>query len=359
MTVESKSRGYSREVVGWSTAVLAVIASLPLFGNGQDQKVSTPAPSVTLRVAAGSRVLKEDDSIPLKAGQSVRLTVQAVPKDAVAVDVTNNPKTFFLSLTPWALSVSSDGVVTASGSQEYPNNMPEYDIGAVGVRYGAPGDAQTGGATTFFDLTPGAESVNAVGLHVKPAKTTLRVGETMQLTVTEKLPDGTTRDLTSPVTGTMYDTTSESMLIPEPDGRVTCIGTHGERWNVVTVAAQNGKLRRKARLRLLAADAPGPGLEVVADKTELREGDKTQLHVFKPRSGANRRDLAAASTGTRYLTFAGYGFADPSVISISETGLASATDSIGHYNHRTVVVFLRNGNSVGWVELKVTHSSGQ
>ena len=63
--------------------------------------------------------------------------------------------------------------------------------------------------------------------------------------------------------------------------------------------------------------------------------------------------------GGGYLAFTGYGVIDPSVIRISDTGLASAADSIGHYNYRTVIVFVRNGDSVGWIELKVTHASGK
>jgi hypothetical protein len=62
-------------------------------------------------------------------------------------------------------------------------------------------------------------------LEVTAPKTDLRVGETVQLSVTQKLPDGSTRDLTSPAEGTVYYTTSESMLIPETDGKATCIGT--------------------------------------------------------------------------------------------------------------------------------------
>ena len=356
--MKSRSEHESRAIANLSLFVASLILALPVFGRGQSQTASARAPNVALVVAVGSRVIAPDESLPLKPGQSVKLTVQAAGKDASAIDVTNNPKTFFLSLTPWALSVTGDGVVTASASREYPSSLTEYDVGAIGVRYGDPGDKDIGGVSVFFEISPDAESANAIGLHIRPSKTTLRIGETIQLTVTERLPDGSTRDLTSPATGTLYDTTSESMLVPEDDGRVTCIGTHDENWNVATVAAQNGKLRKKVRLRLLAADAPGPSLNVVADKKVLREGEKAQLHVFKPLPGGTRRELTGAA-GTRYLTFAGYGVVDPSVISIDKTGLASATNSIGNYNHRTVVVFVRNGDSVGWIDLEVTHSNGK
>ena len=98
---------------------------------------------------------------------------------------------------------------------------------------------------------------------------------------------------------------------------------------------------------------PGPGLDVVADKVGLREGEQTHLHVFKSLPDGGRRDVTATATGTRYLTFPGFGKHDPSVVSIDDTGLARVTDSIGGYTRRTIIVFVRNGDNVGWIELKV------
>ena len=341
-----------------SVTILALISATPVFGNTESQKPPPPKPTVELRVVINNRPIKEGESVSLRAGQSAQLAAHIVRKDGSVVDVTKHPKIFFVSFTPWVVSVSNTGLVTASSSQEHPSAVPEYDVAAVGVRYGNPGDSEIGGASVIFEISPGPEAANAVGLHIKLTRTTLRVGETMPLMVIEKLPDGSTRDLTSPSAGTTYDTTSESMLIPEPDGRVTCIGTHAENWEVATVAAQNGKLRKKARLKLVG-DGPGPGLDIVAEKKVLREGEKAQLHVFKSLPDGSRKELTDASTGTYYLTFAGYGVIDSSVIGISNTGLASATGSIGHYNYRTVIVFVRNGDSVGWIELKVTHATGK
>ena len=356
--MELKAGRARRDVVSLTFTIMALISALSVPGNVEGQKPPTLKPTVALRVLVNNRMTKEGESVSLRAGQSVQLAVQIAQKDGNWSDVTTNPRSIFVSATPWVVSVSNTGLVTASGPQEPRGSMPEYDVGAVGVRYGNPGDSDIGGASMLFEISPSQETANAVGLHIKPPKTTLRVGETVPLTVIENLPDGSTRDLTSPSAGTTYDTTSESMLIPEPDGRVTCISTHAENWEVATVAAQNGKLRSKVRLKLVA-DGPGPGLEIVADKRELHEGEKAQLHVFKSLPGGGRKELTNASTGTRYLTFTGYGFIDPSVIRISDTGLASAADSIGHYNYRTVIVFVRNGDSVGWIELKVTHASGK
>jgi hypothetical protein len=192
-------------------------------------------------------------------------------------------------------------------------------------------------------------------LQVSAPRTTLRVGETVQLSVRQRQPDGTTRDVTDPTSGTRYYTTGESVLIPELDGRVTCIGTGGKDHESAVIGAANGEKTGSLRFELLPA-GPGPGLEVTAEKSVLQEGERVQLHVFKSSPAGVRRELTATSTGTRYLLFAGQAFPDPSVIGVSETGLASAVSSIGSYNYRTVFVFVRNEDSVGWIELKVVHA---
>ena len=192
-------------------------------------------------------------------------------------------------------------------------------------------------------------------LQVSAPRTTLRVGETVQLSVRQRQSDGTTRDLTDPASGTRYYTTGESVLIPEPDGRVTCIGTAGKDHESAVIGAANGEKTGSVRFDLLPA-GPGPGLEVTADKSVLQEGERVQLHVFKSSPAGGRKEVTATSSGTRYLLFAGQAFPDPSVIGVSDTGLASAVSSIGSYNYRTVFVFVRNDDSVGWIELKVVHA---
>jgi len=193
-------------------------------------------------------------------------------------------------------------------------------------------------------------------LEVTAPETTLRVGETVQLSVVKRLPDRSTRELTSPGAGSVYYTTSESMLIPEPDGRVTCIGTNGRDEESAVIGVENREHHGHIRFKLFPP-GPGPGLEVIADKTVLREGERARLHVFKSLPDGSRKELTAAATGTRYLTFAGNALADSSVISISGTGLASTTDSIGHFSYRTVIVFVRNEDSVGWVVMKIVQAN--
>jgi hypothetical protein len=142
------------------------------------------------------------------------------------------------------------------------------------------------------------------------------------------------------------------MLIPEADGRVTCIGTNDRDRESAVIGAGNGDHHGSLRFQLLPA-GPGPGLDVRAERTVLRAGEQVQLHVFKAATDGGRKELTAVSTGTRYLTFAGNATVDSSVISVSDMGLASAAIAIGRFNYRTVIVFMRNADAVGWIVLKV------
>ncbi len=321
---------------------------------------ATAGLTVPLRVSVNNQKLNTVESIPLTLGTSVQLTVEVVHSDGSADDVTADPKTRYFSATPWILSVTKTGFVTATAdrAQEYQFDIASQNVGIILVSYGDTGDTKIGAASMLFDVTAGPGLVTEGVLSVSSSMNTLRVGETVQLTVVHKLPDGTTRDLTDPSTGTTYFTTSESMLIPERDGRVTCVGTRGKDQESAIIGVQNGNLYGSISFKLLPA-GPGSSLEVVADKAVLSEGEQTQLHVYKPLPEGGIQDVTATLIGTRYLTFTGYGRIDPSVISITRTGGVSAPKSIGRYNRRTVIVFVRHANDVGWVQLKVVRATAK
>src|SRR3990172_2155974 len=101
-------------------------------------------------------------------------------------------------------------------------------------------------------ISPGAawaQAAKPVSLEVTAPKTTLREGETVQLKVIVTFADGSTMDVTS----------TESRLIPEPDGRVTCIGTDGKPEEIDIIGVKNGKLDGSIEFKLLPS-GPGPGL---------------------------------------------------------------------------------------------------
>ncbi len=310
--------------------------------------------TMDLRVTANKQVVKPGAAIPLRRGQSVQLTVEVVHKDGRVADVTTDSRTEYVSAAPWIASVSDRGLVTATVAQARQDKIQPStsDLGMVMISYGAAGDRDLGMAAVLFEVKGKAGEPEEGVLSVSAPKTTLRVGETAQLTVVLKRADGSKENVTDPSTGTTYYTTSESMLIPEPDGRVTAVGTYGKPWEAAIIGVRHGPLRGSISIDLLPA-GPGPRLRVVAASTVLREGEQTQLHVYKPLSDGTRKDVTATRSGTKYLIFTGSGQVNFNVVRINHSGLASAPTSLGRYNWRAVMVFVRHGDEVGWIELKI------
>jgi hypothetical protein len=63
------------------------------------------------------------------------------------------------------------------------------------------------------------------------------------------------------------------MLIPEPDGKITCIGSNGRDQESTVIGVRNAEHHGHVRFRL-SPSGPGPGLELIADKTVLREAER-------------------------------------------------------------------------------------
>src|SRR5947199_6168231 len=64
-------------------------------------------------------------------------------------------------------------------------------------------------------------------LELQASRTSLGVGESARISVRKKKSWFRTAELSNPQK-TIYSTTSESMLMVEPDGTATCVGTHGK-----------------------------------------------------------------------------------------------------------------------------------
>src|SRR5438270_2103145 len=99
-------------------------------------------------------------------------------------------------------------------------------------------------------------------LQVSASHATLRMGETAQLTVTKRIWLGT-KPLADPER-TQYATNWESMAVVEPDGKVTAVGTWGEREETTNVMAFNGYLRGSLKFSL-RSDGPGPTLDFAVE----------------------------------------------------------------------------------------------
>jgi hypothetical protein len=236
-------------------------------------------------------------------------------------------------------------------------------------------------------MTGFSATLNAFeGLSVSAPTTTLHVGESTQVTVHRKRGFFFHRTLQRPDT-TTYFTVSESELVVEPDGQVTCVGTGGRTKDEIWISADNDRDTGHISLNLLPG-GPGPMLDFVAadvpkpaaipdyfvryapccsgDPIVMTEGQTIRYKVV--RHVAPFDDVTAKAV---YTVFFGSGVPNdirPSVITgghdyvtsrnfhiDAQHGTISAPASIGRDNRDSVVIFARNGNLVGWKYIVITH----
>jgi hypothetical protein len=224
-------------------------------------------------------------------------------------------------------------------------------------------------------------------LKLTAARTSLGIGESVRITVKRKVSWFRSAELADP-SKTIYRTTSESALVVEPDGWVTCVGTYGRPRETAWISATNGKSRGHVSFDL-SLEGPGPTLDFITARTDLpplpdnarspfvpccatplalKEGQQMR---FKVQARASGRDLTSSAAGTRYTLFFGSGEPNdrrPSIITggtdavsarsfllEEKQGTITAPDSIARLNFARVIVFFRNGDLVGWREIVVIH----
>jgi hypothetical protein len=155
------------------------------------------------------------------------------------------------------------------------------------------------------------------GLEVSASRTTLHMGESVQLVVARKTWLGS--ELLAHPERTEYITNFESMAVVEPGGMVTAVGTWGQAKETTNVLVVNGKLKGIVRFSLRAS-GPGPSLDFIAEgpaaagmrtsaccstPVQLIEGNQLKFRV--QRQDAHHTDLTKRSTGTKYTLFFGSG----------------------------------------------------
>src|SRR6267378_3875763 len=99
------------------------------------------------------------------------------------------------------------------------------------------------------------------GFVVRASKTTLGVGESVQLEVFKRGPWLFDMQRLEP-RSLVWRTTGESVLVPEPDGRITCVGTNSRDHESAIISAASG-LRRGWRRFHVTRAGPGPSLDIV------------------------------------------------------------------------------------------------
>jgi hypothetical protein len=211
------------------------------------------------------------------------------------------------------------------------------------------------------------------------------VGESARISVRKKKSWFRTAELANPEK-TVYSTTSESMLVIEPDGTATCVGTQGKISGTAWIGATNGKDHGHLAFDLQSV-GPGTTLDIVTEAATHQNGEQTsqlccngafavlmegtQLKYKVIRHAAPHEDLTASSA---YTLFFGSGVPNdphPSVVTggpdyVSAKNVRldrqhatiTAPISIGRLNWGTVILFVRHGNLAGWKEIAIKHVEG-
>jgi len=137
-----------------------------------------------------------------------------------------------------------------------------------GIRYGesalydiAP-DEGTGIGPIQFQASPAVPTDLTV---TSPNALLTSAGATTQLTVTATLPDGTTRNVTSALSGTGYLSTNSAVATVSPDGLVTAVASG----RVLITASQEAILKTVFISVRLSEDADGDGMP---DDFEIAQG---------------------------------------------------------------------------------------
>jgi murein DD-endopeptidase MepM/ murein hydrolase activator NlpD len=110
-----------------------------------------PRPTVGLRLLSANGPLEAKKHVPLRPGQSLRLSVELVDAAGRTRDVTEDPKTRFYAMSLYNLDVSASGVVTARPSPGF-ETSPNTGLrnASLFVIHGGVGDAEVGHTTHFF-----------------------------------------------------------------------------------------------------------------------------------------------------------------------------------------------------------------
>ncbi|MBK6689005.1 MAG: hypothetical protein IPG45_31345 [Deltaproteobacteria bacterium] len=113
-----------------------------------------------------------------------------------------------------------------------------------------------------------------VGLEVAPSPITVPVGGSVQLTVTGRLSDGTTLDLTRARSGTTYGIQSVNMASISPDGLLTGLQSGG-----TFVGIGNGSVNQTFSVTVTATGDEFVGIVVAPERLDLEFGEASRLEV--------------------------------------------------------------------------------
>ena len=229
--------------------------------------------------------------------------------------------------------------VNDNGTFVIPNVPVDEGLYRVRIICALPDGTVIGGQSPFLSLSPPREAITVRNIQfgvVDPIPVTVAVtapttalhapGETVQLTVTGTMPDGTTRELTTRALGTSYSTSNPTIATVGQDGLVRAVS----RGRAIITARNEGAIGGLTIEIDIAPDADGDGMSDDYERLfGLNPNDPSDGATDLDNDGLTNRDEARLGTSPKQADTDGDGLDDGREVGVGSNPLVADTDGDG------------------------------
>ncbi len=255
--------------------------------NVEDGRGGSALQSFTLAVAPPPNQSPVITSAPVLDA----IAVESYAYDVDAVDPDGDPLIFAIDTAPAGM-----GIDPASGQLSWLPDAAQAGDHPVVV---SVDDGRGGLVSQSFTLTVAPPlPVVLEGIRLAPAGVRLTsIGTTIPLMLTADFSDRSTQDVTSPATGTTYESGNPFVATVGSDGRVTALAN-----GATTITAHHNGFNDQAQI-VVEVGVTLDSLDMLPAQVTLRTAsDAAQLTVNGSFSDGSSRDLSAAASGTLYTS---------------------------------------------------------
>lgn len=273
--------------------------------------------------------------LDLSPGNTKQLSVSAVFSDGSTKDVTLATEgTTYTSGSSLTATVDTNGLITIPSAVKYGSNT------TVKVDYK--------GIVKVVNVNVVDPRPKVISLAVNPVNISAEPGQAIQLSVIGTLEDGNTRDVTSSIEGTKYESKATSTATVSPEGNITVSNNAIPGTNVVIAVTNNGILKNVN----LTVVNPAPKLTKI-DVTPLSPtidiGKTQKLTILGTYSDGSTKDITLGSEGTIYKSNTA------SIATVDADGLITISASAKENDVASIVI--SNGSVSKIITVTVTDPS--
>lgn len=239
----------------------------------------TKVNAITLSDASGTAI---GDQLNLTIGDTRQLSAEVSPSDA------DNKNVIWESSNTDVLTVSADGLLTARAT------------GTAELRV-IPQDGSDAKKVVTVKINP--KYVSQIAVSAKDNKTTLKKGETLQLSAAITPADATNKNL-------IWSSSNPNLVTVRADGMVEVIADKTTNQTVtITAAAQDGS-SVNGSIQLIVAPTPVESFTISGGSVGVQKTLQLQMMSFTPQTATNPTIVSWASSNT-------------DIASVSDTGMVT------------------------------------